>query len=97
MSKVNYTGGQVLTDATPGMKKKHFALPTMVFFIYCACAGGAFGIESMISSSGPGLTLLLLVLIPILWAMPIGTVLLGAFQPCSGRRRSLCMVEDGLR
>lgn len=72
MSKVNYTGGQILTDATPGMKKKHFTLPTMVFFIYCACAGGAFGIESMISSSGPGLTLLLLVLIPILWAMPIG-------------------------
>lgn len=72
MSKVNYTGGQILADATPGMKKKHFALPTMVFFIYCACAGGAFGIESMISSSGPGLTLLLLVLIPILWAMPIG-------------------------
>lgn len=72
MSKVNYTGGQILTDATPGMKKKHFALPTMVFFIYCACAGGAFGIESMISSSGPGLTLLLLVLIPIFWAMPIG-------------------------
>lgn len=72
MSKVNYTGGQILTNATPGMKKKHFALPTMVFFIYCACAGGAFGIESMISSSGPGLTLLLLVLIPILWAMPIG-------------------------
>ena len=26
MSKVNYTGGQILTDATPGMKKKHFAL-----------------------------------------------------------------------
>lgn len=72
MSKVNYTGGQILTDATPGMKKKHFALSTMVFFIYCACAGGAFGIESMISSSGPGFTLLLLVLIPILWAMPIG-------------------------
>lgn len=72
MSKVNYTGGQILADATPGMKKKHFALPTMVFFIYCACAGGAFGIESMISSSGPGLTLLLLVLIPLLWAMPIG-------------------------
>lgn len=72
MSKVNYTGGQILADATPGMKKKHFALPTMIFFIYCACAGGAFGIESMISSSGPGLTLLLLVLIPLLWAMPIG-------------------------
>lgn len=44
----------------------------MTFFIYCACAGGAFGIESMISSSGPGLTLVLLVLIPILWGLPIG-------------------------
>lgn len=72
MSKVNYTGGQVLTDATPGMKKQHFSLPAMVFFLYCACAGGAFGIESMISSSGPGLTLVLLVLIPLLWALPIG-------------------------
>lgn len=72
MSKTNYTGGQILTDVTPGMKKKHFSLAAMVFFLYCACAGGAFGIESMISSSGPGLTLVLLVLIPILWAMPIG-------------------------
>jgi len=72
MSKTNYTGGQILTDATPGMKKKHFSLAAMVFFLYCACAGGAFGIESMISSSGPGLTLILLILIPLLWALPIG-------------------------
>ncbi len=72
MSKANYTGGQILADATPGLKKKHFTLPAMIFFLYCACAGGAFGVESMISSSGPGLTLILLVLIPILWALPIG-------------------------
>ncbi|MCO7122952.1 APC family permease [Ihubacter massiliensis] len=72
MSKKGYTGGQVLLDATPGLKKKTFTLAAMTFFIYCACAGGAFGIESMISSAGPGLTLILLVLIPILWAMPIG-------------------------
>lgn len=62
----------MLTDATPGMKKKHFSLAAMIFFLYCACAGGAFGVESMISSSGPGLTLILLVIIPILWALPIG-------------------------
>lgn len=72
MAKANYTGGQILTDAVPGMKKKHFSLAAMIFFLYCACAGGGFGIESMISSSGPGLTLILLVLIPILWALPIG-------------------------
>lgn len=61
-----YTGGQVLTDSIEGLKKKKFTLATMTFFIYCACAGGAFGIESMISAAGPGLTLLLLVLIPFL-------------------------------
>lgn len=72
MSQPKYTGGQVLTDHIPGLKKKRFTLLTMTFFIYCACAGGAFGIESMISSAGPGLTLLLLVLIPILWGLPIG-------------------------
>lgn len=72
MSKKGYTGGQILTDVTPGLKKTHFSLGAMIFFLYCACAGGAFGIEPMISSSGPGLTLILLVLIPILWAMPIG-------------------------
>ena len=72
MSKANYTGGPILADEAPGMKKKHFTLGAMIFFLYCACAGGAFGIESMISASGPGLTLILLVLIPILWALPIG-------------------------
>lgn len=72
MSKKNYTGGQILTDVTPGLKKSRFSLGAMVFFLYCACAGGAFGIEPMISSSGPGLTLILLVVIPLLWALPIG-------------------------
>lgn len=72
MAKPNYTGGQILTDVTPGMKKTHFSLLAMIFFLYVACAGGAFGVESMISSSGPGLTLILLIIIPIMWAMPIG-------------------------
>lgn len=72
MSKLNYQGGQILTDNIVGLKKKHFTLAAMVFFIYCSTAGGAFGIEEMVSSSGPGLTLLLLVLIPIFWANPIG-------------------------
>lgn len=72
MSKANYTGGPLMVDTTPGIKKTRFSLGAMVFFLYCACAGGAFGIESMVSSSGPGLTLILLVMIPLLWALPIG-------------------------
>ena len=70
--KVKYEGGQVLTDMMPGLKKTKFSLLGVVFFIYCACSGGAFGIESIIPTSGPGMTLLLLVIIPLMWALPMG-------------------------
>lgn len=70
--KVKYEGGQVLTDVVPGLKKTKFSLAGIVFFIFCAVSGGAFGIESIIPSSGPGMTLLLLILIPLMWALPMG-------------------------
>ena len=70
--KVKYEGGQVLTDVMPDLKKTKFSLLGVVFFIYCACSGGAFGVESIIPTSGPGMTLLLLVVIPLMWALPMG-------------------------
>lgn len=70
--KVKYEGGQVLTDVIPDLKKTRFSLGAVVFFVYCACSGGAFGIESIIPTSGPGMTLLLLVAIPLMWALPMG-------------------------
>ena len=72
MSKPKYEGGQITSYIDPGHKKVFFSLAAVTFFIYCATAGGAFGIESIISSSGPGLTLLILVLIPVMWAFPMG-------------------------
>ena len=70
--KVKYEGGQVLTDVVPGLKKTRFSLSAVLFFIFCAVSGGAFGIESIISSSGPGITLVLLIVIPLMWALPMG-------------------------
>ena len=72
MSKVKYEGGQITSYIDPNQKKTHFSLAAATFFIYCASAAGAFGIESIIPASGPGLTLLILVIIPILWAFPMG-------------------------
>ena len=43
----------------------------LVFMVYTAICGGAYGLEPMISASGPGLALLLLVLLPIVWASPM--------------------------
>lgn len=70
--KVKYEGAQVLTDAMPDLKKTKFSLAGIVFFIFCAVSGGAFGIESIIPASGPGLTLVLLIVIPLMWALPMG-------------------------
>ncbi len=70
--KVKYEGGQVLTDVMPDLKKTKFSMLGVVFFIYCACSGGAFGIEAIIPTSGPGMTLLLLIVIPLMWALPMG-------------------------
>jgi len=53
-----------------GLIEHKIGLSTVVFIMYCLVAGGAFGIEEMISASGPGLTLLMLVVLPFIWAGP---------------------------
>ncbi len=37
-------------------------------------SSGAFGLEDMVGWSGPGLALLLLLILPVLWSMPMGLV-----------------------
>lgn len=71
------------TNDSKSMNKNKFSLLGIVFLIYCMCAAGAFGVEDMIPSVGPGLTIALLVIIPILWAVPMGiyTAELGALAP----------------
>lgn len=54
--------------------------------VYIFVSGGSFGIEEMVSSSGPGLTLLLLVTLPFFWAMPMALAAceLGSAMPDTG-------------
>lgn len=65
---------------------KKATLAQMVFLIYGAACGGAFGLETMVSGSGPGLTLLLLAVMPLLWSVPIALACaeLGAAFPLEG-------------
>lgn len=69
-----------------GLKRQKIKIPGVVFMIYCLVAAGAFGIEEMIPISGPGLTLLMLVLFPIFWALPISEMVaeLGSVLPSEG-------------
>lgn len=69
-----------------GLKKRKLSVATIVFMIYCLCSGGAFGIEEMISYAGPGLTLIMLMVLPFVWGTPLGLVAaeLGSARPQEG-------------
>ncbi|MEG0829042.1 MAG: APC family permease [Anaerovoracaceae bacterium] len=73
-------------DGIAALKKHDIKTSGIVFMIYCLVAAGAFGIEEMIPASGPGMTILLLVIFPIIWAYPISNLVaeMGAVLPSEG-------------
>lgn len=73
-------------DGVAGLKKSKIKVSGVVFMIYCLVAAGAFGIEEMVPLSGPGLTLVLLIVFPIIWAYPISEMIaeLGSLLPSEG-------------
>ena len=72
--------------ATRSLKRSQVRLVTVFFMIYILVSGGSFGIEDMVSSSGPGLTILLLILLPIFWSLPMALIAseLGSALPGEG-------------
>jgi len=68
------------------LKRARVSLLTVFGMVYIFVSAGPFGIEDMISSSGPGLALLLLVLLPVLWSLPMALVAseLGSAIPGEG-------------
>ena len=72
--------------ATPTLKRAPVPVLSAFFMIYIFVSGGSFGIEEMVSSSGPGLTILLLVLLPLFWALPMALIAseLGSAIPAEG-------------
>lgn len=57
-----------------GMKKVEMKPIHVAFMLYCLVAAGAFGIEDMIPLSGPGLTIIMLIVFALIWAHPISRV-----------------------
>ena len=67
------------------LKRHDIKTSTIVFLIYCFVCSGAFGIEEMIPS-GPGITMVLLLVFPIIWAWPLSNIMAeaGALIPKEG-------------
>jgi amino acid transporter len=71
---------------TPAPRRGLRLLP-LIALVYCLSAGGSFGPEEVVSASGPGLAIILLVLMPIFYGLPLGLA--------SGEMASRFPVEGG--
>lgn len=79
---VNTNGG----SGTGSLKKVKMSTIGVVAMIFSFIAAGAFGIEEAISSSGPGCTMIMLILFPFIWAFPLGEMVgeLSSLYPTEG-------------
>jgi amino acid transporter len=66
--------------------QRTIALVPLIAIVYFSTSGGAYGLETAISSSGPGMTLILLCLIPFLLSIPMALMSaeLGSAIPLEG-------------
>src|ERR1700732_2021089 len=56
----------------PALRKAGLFYFVWVMFSYCT--GGPFGLEDMVTTSGPGMTLIFLLVIPFFWCIPVSLV-----------------------
>jgi amino acid transporter len=59
---------------TLGATVRKAALLPFVFVMYSYATGGPFGLEDMVTTSGPGLALLYMLFIPFFWCIPVSLV-----------------------
>jgi amino acid transporter len=69
-----------------GLKRVRMRLITAVVFVFTLTCSGSFGMEDVVSSSGPGLTLIMILVLPFLWSVPMAFVAseLGSMIPEAG-------------
>jgi amino acid transporter len=52
------------------LKRRSMTARALLLTVFCCVSGGPFGLESLVSESGPGLALLLIAIMPFVWALP---------------------------
>jgi amino acid transporter len=69
MTQMNGNGGTAIRKEAQKLKRELTLLPLFGLMYFTVC-GGSFGIEPLISGSGPGLAMLLIILTPIFFSIP---------------------------
>jgi len=68
--ETSLSGGAAIIQAESKKLKKELTLLPLFGLIYFTVCGGSFGVEPMVGWSGPGLTILLLFITPIVYSIP---------------------------
>jgi amino acid transporter len=63
-----------LATQTKSSSLRKAGLFYLVFVMFSYTTGGPFGLEDMVTTSGPGITLLYLLIIPLFWCIPVSLV-----------------------
>ena len=63
-----------MTTATKSSTLRKAGLFYLVFVMFSYTTGGPFGLEDMVTTSGPGMTLIYLLLLPFFWCIPVSLV-----------------------
>jgi len=64
----------VATASTTKSVIRKAGLFYFVWVMFSYCTGGPFGLEDMVTTSGPGMTLIYLMVIPFFWSIPVSLV-----------------------
>ena len=65
---------QFLTTQPKSSALQKASLFYLVFVMFSYTTGGPFGLEDMVTTSGPGLTLIYLLVLPFFWCIPVSLV-----------------------
>ena len=65
---------QFLTTQPKSSALRKASLFYLVFVMFSYTTGGPFGLEDMVTTSGPGLTLIYLLVLPFFWCIPVSLV-----------------------
>src|ERR671919_647822 len=76
-----------VTTALPGvLKRRQLGLLALVMVTFFIVSGGPYGLEELVSQSGPGIALLLLLITPLIWSVPTAVMVaeLSSMMPVEG-------------
>jgi amino acid transporter len=73
-SKINNSLTTSTSSTNRSSTLRKASLFYLVFVMFSYTTGGPFGLEDMVTTSGPGITLLYLLVIPFFWCIPVSLV-----------------------